>query len=91
LNLAECCKTSSDGIPKKAETAIDQILRVAEVVVPHEVVEDVRPDPPDNRVLEAAAEGGAEGIISGDGHLLSLRTWRGISIQGPRTFLAGFE
>ncbi|MEO7818079.1 MAG: putative toxin-antitoxin system toxin component, PIN family [Actinomycetota bacterium] len=76
---------------ERAEIAIAQILRVGEVVIPREVVEDIRADPPDNRVLEAAAEGGCERIISGDRHLLKLRAWRGIPIQDPRAFLTEFE
>ncbi len=37
-------------------------------------------DPADDRVLEAALEGAAEVIISGDRHLLRLGTWREIPI-----------
>jgi len=39
-------------------------------------------------VLEAAAEGEAEVIVSGDRHLLRLKAWRGISIESPAAFAA---
>jgi uncharacterized protein len=60
-----------------------QLVRVAVVVDPTEHVADITDDPPDNRVLEAAAEGQATVIISGDRHLLTLGTWRGIRILTP--------
>jgi predicted nucleic acid-binding protein len=40
-------------------------------------------DRPDDRVLEAAVEAGAEVIVSGDSHLLTLRTWNKIRIVSP--------
>jgi predicted nucleic acid-binding protein len=60
-----------------------KLVRVAVVVDPTEHVADITDDPPDNRVLEAAAEGQATVIISGDRHLLTLGTWRGIRILTP--------
>lgn len=45
-------------------------------------------DDADNRVLECAVEGGAEWIISGDHHLLSLREFRGIRIGRVSDFLS---
>ena len=45
-------------------------------------------DPTDNRVLEAAQEGDAEVIVSGDRHLLRLGAWEGIQIVKPADFLA---
>ena len=43
-------------------------------------IEIVKVDPSDNRVLEAAVEGHAEAVISGDDHLLRLRNFDGIPI-----------
>lgn len=37
-------------------------------------------DPADDRVLEGAAEGSADVIVSGDRHLLQLRRWEEIRI-----------
>ncbi len=69
--------------PARAEEAVAQIVRIAVIVEPREAVSDIEVDPPDNRVLEAAAEGRANAIVSGDRHLLALGSWRGIQIQSP--------
>jgi putative PIN family toxin of toxin-antitoxin system len=45
-------------------------------------------DDSDNRVLEAALDGGADSIVSGDDHLLSLGSFQGIAIVTPAAFLA---
>lgn len=74
--------------PPYATEVIAQLLRVAELVEPDEEVADIEDDPADNRVLEAAAAGGADVIVSGDRHLRKLVTWRGIRILEPAPFLA---
>jgi putative PIN family toxin of toxin-antitoxin system len=45
-------------------------------------------DDSDNRVLEAALEGGADYIVSGDDDLLSLGSFQRIPIVTPAIFLA---
>lgn len=74
--------------PEHAREPVEQVVRLAEVVVPRKEVTDIRADPADNRVLEAAAEGGASMIVSGDGHLLDLGSWRGIPIRTPTQILS---
>ena len=76
--------------PERAEEAVEQVIRVAEIVIPSERVSEAA-DPADDRVLEAAAEGSAAVIVSGDGHLLELGTWRDIAIRTPAAFLAELE
>lgn len=66
-----------------AEEVLTQLVRIAVVVDPTEQIPDITDDPADNRVLEAAAEGDVEVIISGDRHLLTLGTWRGIRVPTP--------
>ncbi|HUT34750.1 MAG TPA: putative toxin-antitoxin system toxin component, PIN family [Planctomycetota bacterium] len=44
-------------------------------------------DPADNAFLECALDGEADYIVSGDHHLLSLGSFRGIAILRPRDFL----
>ena len=44
-------------------------------------------DPDDDRVLEAAAAGAADVIVSGDRHLLRLRSWQGITIERAAAFV----
>lgn len=74
-----------------SEEAVAQILRVGTMVEPWETIEEITADPADNRVLEAAAEGPAGIIVSGDRHPLRLGSWRGIRITSPGPFIAEFE
>src|SRR5574341_601743 len=51
----------------------------------------VKADPDDDRYLEAAVEGNAEYLVSGDQHLLALGEHRGIRILTARAFLEILE
>jgi predicted nucleic acid-binding protein len=44
-------------------------------------------DPSDDKFLEAALEGKADCIVSGDKHLLALKAFRGIPILTARKFI----
>ena len=50
-------------------------------------VNAVAEDPDDNKYIEAAVEGLAQFIVSGDRHLLSLKSYQDIRIVTPRVFL----
>jgi uncharacterized protein len=78
-----------DWEPRHAEEVLAQLVRVGEFVEPQEMVADIADDPDDNRVLEAAAEGDADLVVSGDRHLLALGSWRDIPIVKPAEFPAG--
>lgn len=58
-----------------------------------EVTEEVRAcrDPKDDKFLALALSGGAEVIVSGDGDLLVLHPFRGVSILTPAAFLAAYQ
>jgi len=58
-----------------------------ELVIPEQSVRVVESDHEDDRILEAALAAEAEAIISGDKHLLSLKTWQGIRIVSPAEFV----
>ncbi len=77
--------------PQYAEEVVTQLVRIAVVVDPTEEVADITDDPADNRVLEAAAEGAAEVIVSGDRHLLTLGTWRGVRVVTPAVAMNELE
>lgn len=47
----------------------------------------IKEDPADNEILAAALACRAVCIVSGDQHLLVLRTFRGVPILSPRRFL----
>ena len=50
-------------------------------------VEAVREDPDDNVYVAAALEGRAAYLVSGDRHLLGLRSYQDVHIVTPRAFL----
>ncbi|MGZ4141368.1 MAG: putative toxin-antitoxin system toxin component, PIN family [Actinomycetota bacterium] len=75
----------------RAERAVAQVARLAIVVEPEEHVAIIAADPDDDRVLEAANEGGADVICSGDKHLLRLGLWQNIRILSPGSLVAEFE
>lgn len=75
-----------DWDPAYAEEVVAQLVRIGELVEPRETVDDIDDDADDNRVLEAAAEGDADLIVSGDRHLLALGSWRDIPIVRPAEF-----
>ena len=63
------------------------LLKEAELVEVNETITDCR-DEKDNKFLELAVGGKADCIVSGDGDLLILNPFRGISILTPREFLS---
>jgi putative PIN family toxin of toxin-antitoxin system len=80
------------GYPKLAKVlgGAQQIVDLVEansvVVIPARVIAAVS-DESDNRVLEAAVEGAADYIVSGDDHLLGLGSFQRIPVMAPREFL----
>ena len=62
------------------------MARVAQMVVPKKTLDVVAEDPDDNRIIECATEGRADLIVSGDRHLLRLKSYRGIGIIRPVDF-----
>ncbi len=56
-----------------------------------ESINAIPADPTDNKFLEAAVEGKANLIVSGDGHLLELETFRNIPIITAREFITRLE
>lgn len=72
----------------RTEDAVAQVARIATLVEPTEHVDVIADDPDDDRVLEAASASAAEVIVSGDTHLIRLKSWRGIRIVPPATLVA---
>ncbi|MGC8785480.1 MAG: putative toxin-antitoxin system toxin component, PIN family [Armatimonadota bacterium] len=76
------------GIAAEELTAtIDYLFKKAEFVSPTQAIDAVHDDPSDNKFLEAAVEGKADFIVSGDAHLLALGTFRDIAIVSGRDFI----
>ena len=62
------------------------VAAVANIVKPDDRI-DLLKDDPDNRILECARHAGADIIVTGDRHLLSLKVFEGIRILTIREFL----
>jgi len=72
---------------KEVEAFIDNLDRIAEITKGELVLDVIKADPTDNIILACAVEGGADFIISGDSHLLTLANFEGIDIVEPATLL----
>lgn len=70
----------------QSELFLDRIRKVAEIVEPKELVNIVKRDPEDNKILECALAGEADLIITADQDLIKLKTFKGIGIIHPKTF-----
>lgn len=64
-----------------------RLLNAADRVEPGITLHIIHDDPDDNRILECAVAGRANAIVSGDRHLLRLRSHEGILILTTRQFL----
>ncbi len=64
------------------------VSQSARIVSPTDQLNVIQSDPSDNRVLEAAIEGHADYIVSGDRDLLDLGDFQGIRVVTPARFLA---
>lgn len=64
-----------------------ELVEMSSIVVEPVSAFDAAEDESDNRVLEAAVDGAADYIISGDDHLLTLDAFRGIPVVTPSEFV----
>jgi len=71
--------------------ATDYLLRAAEFVTPQEEIHIIVADLTDNKFLEAAVAGKVNFIVSGDNHLLELKSFQEISIITAREFINWLE
>ena len=69
-----------------SQTAII-LAEMAEMVRPAHTV-NVLTDDPDNRILECAEAGGADGIVTGDKAMLRLKRYKQIPLMSLRQYLA---
>lgn len=91
--LAELARVLADrfGWEAMVETAVGQVARIGTVVRPRDTLSVIEHDPDDDRVLEAAREGSADVIMSGDRHLLELGSWEAIRIVRVAELLEELE
>jgi putative PIN family toxin of toxin-antitoxin system len=89
--LDEKLRRKFEVSPEDAGLIRARLENCALVVTPGIVLEVIKDDPDDDRVLECAVAGEAEYIVSGDKHLLRLGSYQGISIVTARDFMDAIE
>jgi putative PIN family toxin of toxin-antitoxin system len=77
--------------PEELKETDKQLRVVGRIVAPTESINAVDADPSDDRILECAVAAKAEVVVSGDKHLLTLGSFRGMPIQRVGEFLAAFQ
>lgn len=80
--LQDKFKWDSDHV----KAAVLHVAAVATVLKPVERISVVA-DEPDNRILECAVAGNADMVVTGDKHLLDLKTYEGVDIVTLAVFL----
>lgn len=73
--------------PEEVGSLINQLSTTAVITEGKLLLDVIKDDPSDNLVLACAVEGKADFIVSGDDHLKDLKTFEGIEILAPATFL----
>jgi putative PIN family toxin of toxin-antitoxin system len=71
----------------KIEHQIKTILDYSVIVSPEVSVDIIKGDPSDDRIIECAVACDADMIITGDAHLLDLKSYKGIAMISPSDFL----
>ncbi len=72
--------------PDEIAQLVKLIAQAAVIAPGRRRVRAIKDDPSDNHVLSAALEAKADYIVSGDHHLLTLRSYCGIKIVQPGSF-----
>jgi putative PIN family toxin of toxin-antitoxin system len=72
---------------RKIKRFVLLLIEFCEIVHAVEKINVIKDDPSDNMILACAKSGKADIIVSGDSHLLGLKTWSGIEIVSSRELL----
>lgn len=72
---------------ERLQEAADQMKAIAKKVAPSRIVDVLKDDPSDNRILECAAEAKSDYVVTGDTGLLSLGNFEDIPIVKVADFL----
>jgi uncharacterized protein len=73
--------------PAMLQEVLPVLWSKGELVVPQTEIHAVPDDPDGDRILECAVAAKASFIVSGDRHLIALRSYKSISVVTPRQFL----
>ncbi len=71
-----------------AQAAVEEVRSFSRLVAISTELQAVDADPDDDMVVECAVVGGVTHIVTGDKHLLSLRTYQAIAIVKATEFVA---
>lgn len=80
-------KYKANVTAKKREVYLARIRTIAEVITMKTPVTGVPDDPKDNPILACGVDGAADYVVTGDPHLRTLKSFRGIAIVTPSEFL----
>ena len=72
---------------EKVESLLYQVKEHADWVHVRTQVAVIKRDPADDKFLACGVDGHADWIVTGDHHLLDLKTFRGVRIGSPAEFL----
>lgn len=86
LELAAVLKVKFEWQDAAIADVVRSIGYFSSLVKPQVAIKEITDDA-DNRVLECAVEAEADFIVSGDHHLLDLKSYRGIRILKARALL----
>jgi putative PIN family toxin of toxin-antitoxin system len=81
MEVGRVLRRKKFGWPQEQiENAQEQLMRISQCVEPTETLHVITADPTDDRILECAAAAKADYIVSGDKHLLALKSFDGALI-----------
>lgn len=80
-------KYTSLVTPRLQARFLADVRGVATMVDVHTTLQVVKEDEKDNQLLACAVDGQADYLVTGDHHLLDIKTFRGINILPPAQFL----
>ena len=89
--IAETLKRKFLWQPDRIEEVRAVLSEITERVIPAIILDVVKDDPDDNKILECAQAAHSEYIVTGDNHLLRLRQYDGMPIVTVSQFLSQFR
>lgn len=87
FEIARVLREYFDFSDEDAYQWFQEIGELSEVVLPVERIHAIDADPTDDKFLECALTGRCDYIVSGDRHLLDLRSYRNVEILTVAAFL----
>lgn len=65
---------------KQISDVFKQVVNISRIIVPSTVINKIKEDSSDNKILECAMSGKVDYIVSGDDHLLNLKKYKDVKI-----------